>query len=83
LRERYRRLDPFYPKELPAFDGWQSPPLKLDQVEYQARFELPPTKRATDNQRRRRRLLTILAAVVLVAGVGYGTYWFIVGRHLA
>ena len=64
-------------------DGSQSPPLKLDQVEYQTRFEPPPTKRATDNQRRRRRLLTILAAVVLVAGVGYGAYWLIVGRHLA
>lgn len=62
-------------------DGSQSPPLKVEQVEYQTRFEPPKTKRATDNQRRRKRLLAMLAAVALVAGVGYGSYWFAYGRH--
>jgi membrane fusion protein (multidrug efflux system) len=62
-------------------DGSQSPPLKFEQVEYQTRFEPPKSTRTNDNQRRRRRLLAILAAVVLVAGLGYGTYWFAVGRH--
>jgi membrane fusion protein (multidrug efflux system) len=60
-------------------DGSQSPPLKFDQVEYQTQFE--KTKRTTDNQRRRNRLLAMLAAVVLVAGAGYGTWWFAYGRH--
>jgi membrane fusion protein (multidrug efflux system) len=62
-------------------DGSQTPPLKFDQVGYQTQFEPPKTKRAADNQRRRNRLLTMLAAVVLVSGVGYGTYWYAVGRH--
>ena len=62
-------------------DGSQSPPLKFEQVEYQTRFEPPKTKRATENQRRRKRLLAILAAVVLVAGMGYGSYWSAYGRH--
>jgi membrane fusion protein (multidrug efflux system) len=62
-------------------DGSQTPSLKFDQVEYQTQFEPPKTKRTTDNQRRRKRLLSMLGAVVLAAGVGYGTYWYAVGRH--
>ena len=67
-------------------DGSQTPsltpPLTFDKVEYQSTPFVPPrTKRATDNQRRRKRLLTMLGAVVLFAGVGYGTYWYAVGRH--
>ena len=68
-------------KELFLVDGSQSPSVKFDRVEYQASFDPPKTKRASDNQRRRRRLLAGLAAFVLVAGVGYGTYWYAVGRH--
>ncbi len=62
-------------------DGSQTPSLKFDQVEYQTQFEPPKTKRTTDNQWRRKRLLSMLGAVVLAAGVGYGTYWYAVGRH--
>jgi membrane fusion protein (multidrug efflux system) len=62
-------------------DGSQSPPLKFDQVEYQTHFEPPKAKRTTDNSRRRRRWLMALGTVVLVAGLGYGTYWYFVGRH--
>jgi membrane fusion protein (multidrug efflux system) len=60
-------------------DGLSSPPLKFDQVEYQTSFEPPKPKKATDN-RRRRRWLMALAAVVLVAGTGFGGYWYFVGR---
>jgi len=62
-------------------DGSPSPPLKFDQVEVPTRFKPPKTRRVADNQRRRRQLLLALTAVVLVAGVGYGTYWYAVGRH--
>ena len=61
-------------------DGLQAPPLKFDQVEYQTKFE-PKPKPVTDKRRLRRRLLMILAAVVLVTGLGYGAYWYLVGRH--
>jgi len=62
-------------------DGSQTPDLKFDQIKYQTHLEPPKTKRTTDNARRRRRLLTMLAAVVLVTGTGYGTYWYVYGRH--
>jgi membrane fusion protein (multidrug efflux system) len=67
-------------------DGSQTPsltpPLKFDKVDYQSTPFVPPrTKRTTDNKRRRKRLLMMLGAVVLFAGVGYGTYWYAVGRH--
>ncbi|MCW5732842.1 MAG: HlyD family secretion protein [Enhydrobacter sp.] len=62
-------------------DGSQSPPIDFQQVEHQTGFESPRSQRPTDNSRRRKRLLTLLAAFVLVAGVGYGTYWWLVGRH--
>ena len=62
-------------------DGSQTPSLKFEQADYQTRFEPPKSKRTTDNQRRRKRLLSMLGAVVLAAGVGYGTYWYAVGRH--
>jgi membrane fusion protein (multidrug efflux system) len=62
-------------------DGSQTPALKFDQVEYQARFEPTKTRTASDNRQRRKRLLMILAAVVLVAGAVYGAYWYAVGRH--
>src|SRR6476646_2214022 len=81
LREQYKGLNPFCQKELCIVDGSQTPPLKFEQVDYQTHFEPPKTRRATDNRRRRTRLLVILAAVVLVAGLGYGTYWYFVGRH--
>jgi len=66
-------------------DG-SSEPYKLEQAEYQTvapPIALPPKKlkRRNDKGRQRRRLLAALGAVVLVAGVGYGTYWFLVGRH--
>ncbi len=57
------------------------PPLKFDQAEYKTSFEPPPVKKATDNRRRRRLLLGILGGLVLVAGAGYGAYWFFVSRH--
>jgi membrane fusion protein (multidrug efflux system) len=67
-------------------DGSPSLPLKFDQVDYQTRFE--PTqaepardKPAPDRRRQRRRLLIGLAAIVLIAGLGYGAYWYAVGRH--
>ncbi|MBS0540392.1 MAG: HlyD family secretion protein [Proteobacteria bacterium] len=47
----------------------------------EAQSEVPRGKRQSDNQRRRKLLLSVLGAVVLVAGVGYGAYWFLVGRH--
>ena len=56
-------------------------PLKFDQVEYKTSFEPPAAKKASNNRRRRRFLLGALGAVVLVAGVGYGAYWFFVARH--
>ena len=56
-------------------------PLKFDQVEYKTSFEPPAAKKAVDNRRRRRLLLSILGALVVMAGVGYGAYWFLVGRH--
>jgi membrane fusion protein (multidrug efflux system) len=56
-------------------------PLKFDQVDYKTSFEPPAAKKAKDNRRRRRLLLGALGAVVLVAGVGYGAYWFFIGRH--
>ena len=60
-------------------------PLKFDPVHYKTAFEMPAPpaapKKAPDNRRRRRLLLGALGAVVLVAGVGYGAYWFLVGRH--
>jgi membrane fusion protein, multidrug efflux system len=67
-------------------DGSQTPsltpPLKFDKVDYQSAPFVPKrTKRATDNKSRRKRLLMMLGAVVLFAGVGYGTYWYAVGRH--
>jgi membrane fusion protein (multidrug efflux system) len=66
-------------------DGSQTPsltpPLKFEQADYQTSFDPPKSKRTTDNQRRRKRLLAALGAVVLFAGVGYGTYWYAVGRH--
>ncbi len=61
-------------------DGLSSPPIKFDQAEYQTSFEPPKGKRTADNRRRRRRWLMALAAVVLVAGVGAGGYWYLVGR---
>jgi membrane fusion protein (multidrug efflux system) len=61
-------------------DGSSSPPLKFDQVEYQTSFEPPKPQKLSDNRRRRRRWLTILAAVVLTAGIGFGGYWYLVGR---
>ena len=61
-------------------DGSSAPPLKFDQVEYQTSFDPPKPQKASDNRRRRRRWLTILAAVVLTAGVGFGGYWYLVGR---
>jgi membrane fusion protein, multidrug efflux system len=56
-------------------------PLKFDQVEYKTSFEPPVSRKASNNRRQRRLLLGALGAVVLVAGVGYGAYWFFVGRH--
>jgi membrane fusion protein (multidrug efflux system) len=62
-------------------DGSSSPPsLKLDQIPYQTPAGPPQTKQPTDDQRRRRRWLAMLAAGVLVAAMGYGTYWYLVGR---
>ena len=61
-------------------DGSSSPPLKFDQVEYQTSFDPPKPKQVSDNRRRRRRWLMTLAAVVLVAGTGFGGYWYLVGR---
>jgi membrane fusion protein (multidrug efflux system) len=62
-------------------DGSQTPPLRFDQADYQTPFEPPKVKRTRDNRRLRKRLLAILAGAVLVAGAGYGTYWYAVGRH--
>jgi membrane fusion protein (multidrug efflux system) len=61
-------------------DGSSSPPLKFEQVDYQTSFEPPKPKKVSDNRRRRRRWLIALAAVVLVAGTGFGGYWYFVGR---
>ena len=65
-------------------DGSSSSPL-LERAQFQTRPEptKPPAKpkRRPDNQRRRRLWLGALGAVVLVAGVGYGAYWFFVGRY--
>ena len=66
-------------------DG-SSEPYKLEQVDYQTAVPpsaLPPTKfkRRNDKGRQRRRLLGALGAVVLTAAAGYGTWWFLVGRH--
>ncbi len=61
-------------------DGLSSPPIKFDQAEYQTSFEPPKGKRTADNRRQRLRWLMALAAVVLVAGVGAGGYWYLVGR---
>jgi membrane fusion protein (multidrug efflux system) len=71
-----------------SVDGSSSP--TLDRFQFQTRPEPAQSsaksaakpKRRPDNQHRRRRLwLGLLGAVVLVAGVGYGTYWFFVGRY--
>jgi membrane fusion protein (multidrug efflux system) len=61
-------------------DGSSSPPLKFDQVEYQTSFEPSKPKQAVDNRRRRRQWLLALGAVVLASAVGFGGYWYLVGR---
>jgi membrane fusion protein (multidrug efflux system) len=62
-------------------DGSSSPPLKFDQVEYQTSFEPPKPKQVSDDRRRRRRWLMAVASLVLVAGTGFGGYWYFIGRH--
>jgi membrane fusion protein (multidrug efflux system) len=63
-------------------DGSTPPPsLKFDTADYQTTLEPPRVKRVGNHQRRRRRLLGLLGAVVLSASLGYGVYWFLVGRH--
>ncbi len=57
------------------------PPSNSTRSNTSTSFEPPAAKKASDNRRRRRLLLGALGAVVLVAGVGYGAYWFFVGRH--
>jgi membrane fusion protein (multidrug efflux system) len=63
-------------QELLLVDG--SSPVNIERPTF---IEAPRIKRPTDNQRRRRLLLIALGALVLVAGVGYGGYWFVIGRH--
>jgi membrane fusion protein (multidrug efflux system) len=54
-----------------------SSPINIERPTF---VEAPRVKRPPDNRGRRRLLLGILGAVVLVAGVGYGGYWFFIGR---
>ena len=67
-------------------DGSPSPPpLEFDRLPYRTPVQSPKpprarADRAPGNRSRRRLLLAALAVVVLVAGAGYGTYWFLVGR---
>jgi membrane fusion protein, multidrug efflux system len=59
-----------------------SSPLTMERPTFvETPFSLPQNKRRNPLQRRRRLLLGALGAVVLVAGVGYGTWWIFVGRH--
>ena len=63
-------------------DGSSSPSLRFEQpIGYRTAFEPPTPQQAAANRHRRRRWLMALGAVVLVAGLGYGTYWYVVGRH--
>jgi membrane fusion protein, multidrug efflux system len=59
-----------------------SSPVNIERPTYvEAPVNVPRIKRETSKQRSRRLLLSALGAVVLVAGVGYGTYWYFIGRH--
>jgi membrane fusion protein, multidrug efflux system len=65
-------------------DG-SSSPQSLDRPRFQTQAETPPSAgskapRPRDHRSRRRLWLGGLAAVVLVAGIGYGAYWYLVGR---
>ncbi len=63
-----------------------SSPVSLERIDVRESPYRRPTgtekpRSPVDNRRRRRLLLMALAAVVAAAAIGFGGYWYLIGRH--